>query len=157
MRCVKLGRSITFMRMRPISSLTPLSTTPCPIWRSKKSTADSVTTQTSDLSSLTPKVDKLTSSVAKISQIVGERHARDKDPDYNSDDETLFPDNADADYQSLQSASSSKSSKRRKSVNRTMMPCLLTLALRARVKFDTTRRPVLLLARRASWPESIAR
>ena len=83
----------------------------------KKSTADSVTTQTTDLSSLTAKVDKLTGCVAKISQIVGKRHARETNPDYNSDEDTLFP-NSDADDQSLQSASSSKSSKRRKSVNR---------------------------------------
>ena len=88
----------------------------------KKSTADSVTTQTSDLSSLTAKVDKLTSSVAKISQIVGKRHARNTDPDYNSDDETLFPDNSEADDQSLQSASSSKSSKRRKSAHQSAHP-----------------------------------
>ena len=60
----------------------------------KKSTADSVTTQTSDLPSLTAKVDKLAGCVAKISQIVGKRHACETNPDYNSDEETLFPDNS---------------------------------------------------------------
>ena len=75
-------------------------------------------TQTSDLSSITAKIDKLTGCVTKISQIVGKCHQRDTNPEYSSDEETLFPDNSDADDQSLQSASSSKSSKRRKSVNR---------------------------------------
>ena len=74
-------------------------------------------TQTSDLSSITAKIDKLTGCVSKISQLVGKRHQRDTNPDFNSDDETLFPD-SDADDQSLKSASSSKSSKRRRSVNR---------------------------------------
>ena len=83
----------------------------------KKSAADSVNTQTSDLSSITAKIDKLTGCVAKISQLVGKRHQRDTNPDYNSDEETLFKD-SELDDQSLQSASSSKSSKRKKSVNR---------------------------------------
>jgi len=83
----------------------------------KKSAADSVNTQTSDLSSITAKIDKLTGCVAKISQLVGKRHQRDTNPDYNSDEETLFKD-SELDDQSLQSASSSKSSKRKKSMNR---------------------------------------
>jgi len=63
----------------------------------KKSTDDSVTTQTSDLSSLTAKVDKLTNSVAKISQIVGKRQTRDKGTNYNSDDDDMFADTSDND------------------------------------------------------------
>ena len=82
-----------------------------------------MTTQTSDLSSLTAKVDKLTSSVAKISQIVGKRQSHDQDDDGYDSCETIgfnHPTTSDEEdgNQSLKSASSSKSSKRRKSVNR---------------------------------------
>ena len=82
----------------------------------KKSTDDSVTTQTSDLSSLTAKVDKLTSSVAKISQIVGKQQTREKGTNYNSDDDDMFA--SEDDTQSVRSSASSKSSKRRKPGNR---------------------------------------
>ena len=86
----------------------------------KKSTDDSVTTQTSDLSSLTAKVDKLTNSVARISQIVGKRQTRDQEEEEYDSCATigLGHDSDEEENQSVKSASSSKSSKRRKSGNR---------------------------------------
>ena len=76
----------------------------------KKSTDDSVTTQTSDISSLTAKVDQLTNSVAKISQIVGKRQTRDKGTNYNSDDDDMFA--SEDDTQSVRSSASRKSGNR---------------------------------------------
>ena len=88
--------------------------------KGKKATDESVATQTSELSSLTAKVDMLTNSVAKISQVVGKRQVRTKNKgtNYNSDDDDMFVDPSDLDEDSSVKSGSSRSSKRKKSGNR---------------------------------------